>query len=159
MEDFRVAMARFPSAVTIVTACTRGGERRGITATAVCSVTADPPSVLVCLNSATGTCAAVEETGRFAVNLLSDSQDELAMRFAGRGGVSGGAKFEAGEWQLSEGLPVLGGAPVTLVCEVGQSVLVGTHRVFVGEIIGIDSEEGAALLYEKRRFCRVASSG
>ena len=56
--SFRAAMARFPGAVTLVTARTPGGERRGITATAVCSVTADPPSLLVCLNARTGTCAA-----------------------------------------------------------------------------------------------------
>ena len=55
---FRAAMARFPGAVTIVTA-RDGDERRGITATAVCSVSAEPPSLLVCLNKRTGTCAAV----------------------------------------------------------------------------------------------------
>jgi flavin reductase (DIM6/NTAB) family NADH-FMN oxidoreductase RutF len=57
---FRAAMARFPGAVTIITA-RQGTERRGITATAVCSVSAEPPSLLVCVNRKTGTCAAIRE--------------------------------------------------------------------------------------------------
>src|SRR3990167_7561227 len=86
--QFRAAMARFPGAVTIVTALS-GSERRGITATAVCSVTADPPSLLVCLNRKTGTCAAVRESGMFNVNLLPDAASPIALRFAGAGGVTG----------------------------------------------------------------------
>lgn len=155
-DQFRAAMARFPGAVTIVTARSAEGERRGLTATAVCSVTADPPSVLVCLNAATGTCASVEATGRFGVNLLSEAQVPLALRFAGQGGVSGADKFDEGDWDEAEGLPILRDATVSLVCAVSQSVAAGTHRIFIGQITGIAHGDGAALLYEQSRFRRLS---
>ncbi|MCI5076061.1 flavin reductase family protein [Oricola sp.] len=153
--DFRSAMARFPGAVTIVTART-GGERRGITATAVCSVTAEPPSILVCLNRKTGTCAAVAETGRFNVNLLAGDGGEVAMRFAGQGGVTGEDKFAAGNWgEDGRGLPILHDSVVSLSCYVTEQMEAGSHVVFIGAITAIETGEGAALIYEQSRFHRL----
>lgn len=155
-DQFRAAMARFPGAVTIVTARTAAGERRGITATAVCSVTADPPSVLVCLNEATGCCAAVQATGRFAVNLLAESDGALAMQFAGQGGLTGEDKFQNGDWQDDPlRLPILTSAMLAFSCEVTSSVLAGTHRIFIGQINGLAHGNGAALIYEQSRFHRL----
>lgn len=153
--DFRMAMARFPGAVTIVTARV-GGERRGITATAVCSVTAEPPSVLVCLNRRTGTCAAVAETGMFNVNLLAGDGGEVAMRFAGQGGVTGEDKFAAGAWgEDARGMPILRDSVVSLSCEVTERMEAGSHSVFIGRIVAIETGEGAALIYEQSRFHRL----
>lgn len=154
-SDFRAAMARFPGAVTIVS--TRAdGERRGITATAVCSVTAEPPSVLVCLNRKTGTCAAVAETGMFNINLLAGDGGEVAMRFAGQGGVTGEDKFAAGTWaDDSRGMPVLRDSVVSLSCEVTERMEAGSHSVFIGTIVAIETGEGAALIYEQSRFHRL----
>ncbi|PTX47636.1 flavin reductase [Gemmobacter caeni] len=155
-DSFRSAMGRFPGAVTIVTALA-GAERRGITATAVCSVTAEPPSVLVCLNRATGTCAAVGEDGRFNVNLLSDAADALALRFAGVGGVTGEDKFTEGDWQAdSRGLPVLADATVSLSCDVAEVVEAASHIIFIGHIVEMRSADGPPLLYEQRRFHRLS---
>lgn len=153
---FRAAMARFPGAVTIIT--TRfAGERLGITATAVCSVTADPPSLLVCVNRATGTCHGIAETGLFNVNLLPDPSHDLAMRFAGAGGATGEAKFDMGDWQEdARGLPVLADARLAFGCEVTAAVQAGTHQVFIGRIVAIHHGEGAALVYEQARFHRLA---
>lgn len=156
-DQFRAAMARFPGAVTIITARTAAGERRGITATAVCSVTTDPPSVLVCLNRATGTCAAVQETGRFAVNLLAEGDGGLAMQFAGQGGVTGAEKFQSGDWtDEAEAPPLLASATVALSCEVTFSVQAGTHRIFIGQITGLANGDGAALIYGQSRFHRLS---
>ncbi len=150
--EFRAAMARFPGAVTIVTAA-GGGERRGITATAVCSVTADPPSLLVCLNRATGTCAMVAETGVFNVSLLAGDGGSMAMRFAGAGGVTGEDKFAEGNWSRCErGLPLLADAVVTFCCEVAEQLQAGSHSVFIGRIVGLRLTDGAALVYESARF-------
>jgi flavin reductase (DIM6/NTAB) family NADH-FMN oxidoreductase RutF len=155
IAGFRAAMARFPGAVTIITA-RHGAERRGITATAVCSVTADPPSLLVCVNTRTGTCAAIAETGRFAVNLLPDPAAPLAMRFAGAGGIAGEAKFAEGTWLAdSAGVPLLAEAPVAISCEVTESVTAGSHQVFIGAIREIRMGDGAALVYEQARFHRL----
>lgn len=154
-SSFRSAMARFPGAVTIITTKVPG-ERRGITATAVCSVSADPPSLLICVNRKTGTCLGIHETGRFTVNLLADPAGEIAMRFAGAGGVTGEEKFAAGDWREdAQGLPVLSGALLALSCEVASEMDAGSHTVFIGEIVEIHAGEGAPLVYEQSRFHRL----
>lgn len=152
---FRAAMGRFPGAVTIIT--TRvPDERRGITATAVCSVTAEPPSLLVCVNRKTGTCAGITATGRFNVNLLPDPSHDLAMRFAGAGGVTGEDKFAEGDWhEDARGLPVLGNARVAFSCEVTDSMQAGSHQVFIGRITQIHHGDGEALMFEQSRFHRL----
>lgn len=155
-DSFRSAMARFPGAVTIVTARS-ARERLGITATAVCSVTAEPPSLLACVNRRTGTCAAMSDSGLFNVSLLPDPSGPLAMRFAGAGGVTGEAKFDMGDWsEDARGLPVLRDAPVAFCCEVGQRIEAGSHAIFIGRIVEIHQADGAALLYERARFHRLA---
>ncbi len=154
--SFRAAMARFPGAVTIVTACTAEGERRGITATAVCSVSAEPPSLLVCLNRKTGTCAAVRETGRFNVSLLTEGAAAVALQFAGMGGATGAAKFDTGDWQAdARGLPLLAGAVVQFSCDVAEVTDAGSHTVFIGHIVNLASAEAPALVYEQARFHRL----
>lgn len=155
-QIFRAAMARFPGAVTIVTALTGDGQRRGITATAVCSVSAEPPTLLACLNRKTGTCAAVAETGRFAVNLLAGDGGDLALRFAGVGGVSGEAKFLGANWATDDwGLPILPGAVASFSCAVSEAVNAHSHQVFLGEIQALRLGDGAALVYEQSRFHRL----
>ncbi len=154
--EFRAAMARFPGAVTIVTTRTLRGERRGITATAVCSVTDSPPSLLVCINRKTGTCAAIAETGFFNINLLPDPSHALALRFAGKDGATGEEKFTLGDWRDdARGVPVLWDACVAFSCEVTQSVIAGTHQVFIGRIVAIQHGPGKALLWEQSRFSRL----
>ncbi len=148
---FRAAMARFPGAVTIVTTG-QGGGRRGITATAVCSVTADPPSLLVCLNRKTGTCAALCETMGFTVNLLPGDGGPLAMTFAGAGGLTGAEKFREGDWQDSAHGPRLTSAIASFSCEVGEQVNAGTHTIFIGQVVAVATADGAPLLYEQSRF-------
>lgn len=155
LAGFRAAMARFPGAVTIVTALS-GNERRGITATAVCSVTAEPPSLLVCLNRKTGTCAAVRDSGIFNVNLLRGDGGEIAMRFAGAGGVTGEDKFLAGNWRQDvRGLPLLSEAVVSFGCEVAETIEAGSHAIFIGTITEITFGTGEPLLYEQSKFHRL----
>jgi len=152
---FRAAMARFPGAVTIITA-RHGTERRGITATAVCSVSAEPPSLLVCVNRKTGTCAAIHESRVFNVSLLPDPASPLAIRFAGAEGVTGEGKFSQGHWiEDARGLPLLDEALIGFSCDVTEMVNAGSHTVFIGEIMEIRLSEGAPLVYEQSRFHRL----
>mgnify|MGYP001765854986 CR=1 FL=1 len=156
---FRAAMARFPGAVTIVTA-RDGAERRGITATAVCSVSAEPPSLLVCLNRRTGTCAAVQTSGRFAVNLLAGDGGALALAFAGATGATGEAKFATGDWgEDGFGLPLLADAVLGFSCEVAEVIEAGSHCVFIGHIAAVSHGSGPALVYEQSRFHRLTPLG
>lgn len=151
-DEFRAAMARFPGVVTIVTTA-REGERLGVTATAVSSVTAEPPSILVCLNTRTGTCAVISETGRFNVNLLTEPACDLALRFAGAGGATGPAKFDRGNWtQDDRGLPCLADALVSLSCDVSERIEASSHMIFIGRIRSVRLGEGRPLLYERSVF-------
>lgn len=153
---FRAAMARFPGAVTIVTTL-EGTERRGITATAVCSVTANPPSLLVCLNLKTGTCAAVAQSGLFNVNLLPGDGGDLALAFAGATGASGAAKFATGTWQTdARGLPLLTDAIAGFSCEVAERVNAGSHSIFIGHVVAVRLGQGSPLLYEQSQFHKLA---
>lgn len=153
-KQFKSAMARFPGAVTIVTSLA-GGERRGVTATAVCSVSADPPSLLACVNRRTGTCRAVHDCDRFNVNLLPDPSAALALRFAGAGNATGEEKFALGNWVADRwGVPHLTDALIVFHCQVIQSVDSGSHTVFIGKIVELRIRDGTPLLYERSRYCR-----
>ncbi|MAQ85679.1 MAG: flavin reductase [Maritimibacter sp.] len=158
-QDFRDSMAHFPGAVTLVTVGS-GDARRGITATAVCSVSDTPPSLLVCVNRQTDTCAEITRTGRFSVQLLDDTADEIAMTFAGARGLDGAAKFTAGDWDETQGgQPRLSSALVCLCCEVDSHSDSGTHRIFIGRIKESTRANGEALVYAQSRFRRLQAAG
>jgi flavin reductase (DIM6/NTAB) family NADH-FMN oxidoreductase RutF len=150
---FRAAMARFPGAVTLITA-RDGDARRGITATAVCSVSSEPPSLLACVNRNTGTCVAIAKSARFNVNVLTEDEGDLAMCFAGATGATGEDKFTTGQWEEDPyGLPVLSGALLSFSCEVVEAVKTGSHSVFIGRITDIRSGgDRRPLLFEQSNF-------
>jgi len=154
-EDFRLAMRRLAGGVSIISGAGPDGPL-GVTATAVTSLTAEPPSVLCCLNRSLDLEAAVKETGRFGVNMLRADQHDLAKRFAGMHGVRGSAKFEQGNWRILPGdVPALSDSLVSFDCRVGDIFEVGTHSVFVGLIDGVFfGESGDPLVY-----CNGAFSG
>jgi flavin reductase len=134
IDDFRSAMRRLAGGVSIVSGAGPTGPL-GVTATAVTSLTAEPPSVLCCLNRALELESAVSATGTFAVNMLRADHQDLAKRFAGMDGVSGTAKFERGNWSiLPSSVPALADSLVTFDCGVEQIIEVGTHSIFVGLI-------------------------
>lgn len=134
--EFRDCIARYPSGVNIITTAGPAG-RSGFTATAVASVSDDPPTVLVCLNRKSAQNAVVKENRRFAVNLLPAGAEELADIFAGRSGLSGEARFAHGTWTtLASGAPVLATSIMTLDCLLLDLEEVGTHTIFFGTVVG-----------------------
>src|SRR5918997_5156327 len=111
-ERYRHVIGHFATGVTVITSH-HDGTDHGATASAVSSVSLDPPSLLVCLNRATATETAVRESGTFVVNILREDQGELAMRFAGRHGEKfAGVDVDRG----AAGDPVLAGALAHLEC-------------------------------------------
>ncbi|KZL05049.1 4-hydroxyphenylacetate 3-monooxygenase reductase component [Pseudovibrio axinellae] len=157
VETFRSTMALFPGAVNVIT--TGAGElRRGITATAVCSVTDSPPSILVCVNKKTGTCAEITRSGRFSVQLLGEEQTSLAMTFAGTDGLTGAEKFDNIEWsECPLGLPQIDDAIASISCEVSTSTEAGSHQVFIGRIEHMQTGQGEALVYAQSKFHKLAN--
>ncbi|NIZ09347.1 flavin reductase family protein [Pseudooceanicola sp. HF7] len=154
-DAFRQAMGLFPGAVTLITTG-RGEGRRGITATAVCSVTDTPPTLLACVNRKTGTCAEILKSGHFSVQLLGADQTEIALTFAGAKGQAGAEKFDSALWsECSLGLPRVDGALASLSCVVENTMQSGSHQVFFGRIEGIHAGAGEALIYAQSRFRRL----
>ncbi len=117
-EEFRDIIGRFASGVTVITA-THDDEPKGATASAVSSLSLDPPMVLVCLNKTSSTCQAVSAARRFAVNILGEDQAEEAMRFAKKGADKfAGVALTPGQY----GEPLLADALAILECNVKEEV-------------------------------------
>jgi flavin reductase (NADH)/flavin reductase len=139
-EAFRVSMRHLASGVCVVTTTTQDGKRWGLTATAICSVTADPPMLLACVNRSTGTCAAILSARRFAVNLLSADDREVSNRFASP--IAPEQRFAHGQWgTLVTGAPVLQSAVAVFDCELEHILEVSTHMILVGGIRALRPRE------------------
>lgn len=148
-ETFKAAMRQFPASVAIV--ATGSAPRRvGLAATAVCSLSAEPPQILACLNARTGTCQAIRANGCFSVNVLREGQAEIARRFAGmEKGIEGDSKFEAGRWTSGAlGTPLMTQALLSFECRLLDVYEAATHLIVVGGIVALDADiEEQALMY------------
>jgi flavin reductase (DIM6/NTAB) family NADH-FMN oxidoreductase RutF len=128
-------MRQLAAGVTLVTTATGGGARAGLTATAVCSASADPPQLLACVNRDAEAHDLLLASRILAVCLLGVGQRALADRFAGRTGVSGEARFAAGRWTtLATGAPVLEDAPACFDCRIVGTLAAGTHTVLLATV-------------------------
>lgn len=135
VRDFKDAMRRLASTVTIITASDREG-RHGMAATAVCSVTTEPPTLLVCINKSASIHAPIAASERFCVNLLGCEHQHLVPTFSG--GAKGESRFEEGGWGAGfAGLPCLDGALASVLCGVRQAVAYGSHTIFIGEVTSV----------------------
>jgi flavin reductase len=154
--QFREAMSRLGAAVHVITTAGPGGKT-GATATAACSVTDAPPTLLMCLNRKSQTNPVVIENGVFCVNTLGATEAEIADLFAGRTGVMGSDRFSKGEWTtLSTGSQVLTSAVVAFDCRIVEVRSVGSHNVFFGAVQAVRlGPQGPALVYHERAYKRV----
>lgn len=150
---FRDAMSYVASAVCLVTTDGEAG-RRGVTVTAVCSVSDDPPTLLVCLNHANAANALFGDNGVFAVNVLAERNEGVARAFAGEGKLDVNERFARGRWRtLRTGAPVLEDALVAFDCRLEDSRVVATHRVLMGRVVAVSEPmAGSSLLYRARRY-------
>lgn len=157
-DDHRCGMRNLAAAVNIITA--RDGDSRfGLTATAVCSVTADPPRLVVFVNKKVAASEAILKSGALCVNVLSAEQEHEARVFAGMvEGVHGEARFEHGQWRdLLTGAPVLANALTSFDCRVIKVFDESTHHAFLCEVLATgESQGGEPLLYLNGAFRRIA---
>ena len=151
--DFRNAMSRLPAAVNIITSDGPGG-RCGITASAVCSVTDSPPTVLVCIERSSRTLASIVASGIFCVNTLPAHEVELAEIFASRRGITGEGRFATAEWDsLATGAPALRTALAAFDGRLVATHDIASHRVLIGEVVALGGQgKGGTLLYRRRHF-------
>ncbi|MDH2414360.1 flavin reductase [Nocardioides sp. CER19] len=159
-ERFRSAMANLSAGVNVVTTDGPAG-RAGITVSAVCSVSDDPPTMLVCINRSSRSHGAFEVNGRLCINVLGGRHEDVALLFAGATGVSGADRFDAGEWDYaSADVPVLVGSAASVIGRVTEISGQGSHSVMFVEVERIImNEEAGGLVYFRRQFHRIGGHG
>lgn len=151
--DFRTLMAGFPTGVTIVTTTGPDGSPRGMTLTSLCSVSLEPPVLLVCMRRGSPTLDAVQDGRRFAVNLLHRRARATAELFA-----SGAPdRFDRVPWRAGDdaaGPHLVDAAHTIADCTVTNDQVVGDHVVIMGQVTRVTrmAEEQHPLLYGLRRF-------
>lgn len=135
--SYRDAMSRLAGHVQLITAA-NGGERRGVTVTASCSVSDSPPTVLVCLNGANPRNDIFVRGDSFALNLLGDEHRALAHAFSGRDQLDMDLRFALGQWtKLTTGSPILVNAIAAFDCRVIEVKTIATHLVLFGEVVDV----------------------
>ena len=155
-EQFKAGMRALTGAVNIITS-TNAGHRYGMTATAVCSASAEPPTVLVCINKLATTHGAIAKSRVFCVNVLRAEDWELSSTFSGA--QSGEGRFKSRDWtRLATGAPVLIDALVSFDCRVVKKIVHGTHTIFLGQVEQVlVGKQGKPLLYSEGQYARLAS--
>lgn len=152
--QFLDGMSHAASTVSVVTTDGAAG-RAGVTVSAMCSVSADPPSLLVCVHHMSQAAQVILDNGSFCVNVLRDEQSWISDVFGGRRPPPEGEdRFSCAEWQTSDcGAPALADALVVFDCELQKSDRFGSHFVFIGHITGIKSNRhGSPLIYANRAY-------
>lgn len=157
-NEFTACMRRVPGAVGII-ASSSGNERRGLVATAWCSLSADPPMVLVCVNQNASAHEFIASSGYFSVNQLGTEHANAVAVFSGQAGLKGSDRFARDQWEADcNGVPVFKDALVHFVCKLVESHIYGTHSIFVGKVISIGMRpEGSPLVYLERGLVQTAS--
>ena len=150
---FRDMMREIAAPVTILAAGSHG-YRNGLTATAVCTVSDAPPTVLACVRRNAKAHDVIVNSGCFSINFLSAEQEDVAVQFSGARGVCGEDRFSVGDWSTGiTGAPVLADCVCTIECQLVSTQLVATHTIILGELIdGQKRESERALLYRRGRY-------
>ncbi|MDI1240293.1 MAG: flavin reductase family protein [bacterium] len=144
--DFRSALSRFASGVTVVTTKDATERPFGITVSAFCSVSLDPPLVLICIEKSAGSHHAFEQSGRFTVNILSSNETGVSEHFASL--IED--KFAGIDHAVDEhGVPILQGSLATLQCKLFKSLDGGDHSIFLGEVEHVIVRDAEPLIYYK----------
>lgn len=156
--DFRNAMSLLTSAVNVITTVGTSG-RHGFTASAVCSVTDSPATLLVCMNKASRSYTYFIENKILTVNVLAAHHQSISKVFSSK--MSSEERFDHGVWtSLETGAPVLKDALVSFDCKIDQIQEVGTHAIFICSIVAIQqNQKKQSLVYFNRDYHNVGSSG
>ncbi|GBQ44158.1 FMN reductase (NADH) RutF [Komagataeibacter europaeus] len=157
VDTFRNGMAALPGAVTVVTTDGPHGPH-GFTASAVCSVSDTPPTLLVCINRTTSAHPYILKHGVLAINVLHEAQHELSNTFSSRSR-SMAERFAAGKWHAGlTGAPVLDDALVSFDCRIREIRDVGTHTIVIAHVVDVtvgNDDVRPALVWFNRQYSRV----
>jgi 3-hydroxy-9,10-secoandrosta-1,3,5(10)-triene-9,17-dione monooxygenase reductase component len=148
-DEFRRALAPYPTGVTVVTAMGPNGPS-GATANAVTSLSLDPPMMLACLDRDSRTLASARAAGRFGVNALAAGQEELAVRFSAKDPEP--EKWEGVDWKEADACPRLHATLVWIACELRDLIDGGDHLILTGTVLDADSREGQPLIFHRGAY-------
>jgi len=152
-DEFRAAMSRFVTGVTVITVETAEGEVHGMTANAFCSVSLRPPLVLVCVDHLAETYLHLRERGEFGVSMLKADQDAMSEYFADpERNPDSARRLRIGYRKMKSGRPVLENALANLDCRIVDAHEAGDHTIFVAEVREVALDEGEPLLYFRGRY-------
>jgi len=152
-DEFRKAMSRFASSVTVVTILSEAGEPKGLTVSAFCSLSLDPPLVLICIEKNASLHQHLTEGSHFAVNILSEEQELISRKFASKNG----DRFEGiGYKRGVAGSPLLEDVIAHVECVVQESHPAGDHTIFVGQVESAQTTEGKPLTYFRGGYSKLA---
>ena len=151
-DRFLEAMSRAATSVSVVTTDGPAG-RAGVTVSAMCSVSADRPSLLVCIHQLSPACDTIKANGNFCVNVLRADQSAISDTFAGRMTERGGDKFRCATWRrLATGAPALERPLAAFDCTLMKHVAWGSHFVVIGDIVDVEADDGTPLIYVHRAY-------
>jgi 3-hydroxy-9,10-secoandrosta-1,3,5(10)-triene-9,17-dione monooxygenase reductase component len=155
-ELFREVFGRFATGVAVVTSAGGGGSG-GMTANAVCSLSLDPLLTLVCFANEARTLPIVRDAGRFALNVLSAEQEELAAIFASK--LPEAEKLDAVAHRLQDGLPIIEASLAWAICELRELIPGGDHTIAIGEVTAMELGSGEPLVWYGGRYHPWSSNG
>jgi flavin reductase (DIM6/NTAB) family NADH-FMN oxidoreductase RutF len=156
-DRFRDSMRRTASGVAILT--TDGAQgRAGVTVSTLCSLSMEPPSVIACVHRDNRALDTILGNGIFVANVLAEDQEHVAKAFAGLIPELRENRFGNAKWKrIVSNAPALQGALANFDCKVASTFDFGTHRIVVGEVIDVVSQESDPLLFIDRNFRRLVA--
>jgi flavin reductase (NADH)/flavin reductase/chlorophenol-4-monooxygenase component 1 len=151
--EFRDALSRLTTAVSVIATDGPAGVA-GLTCSAVCAVSDEPPMLLACVHGKSAANAVIKANGVLCVNCLQSTQRDLSQAFAGFGAIPMPKRFALGDWGvLATGAPRSRDALVALDCEVVDVRDIGTHSIFIARVVATAAaSDGAPLVYQRRAY-------
>ena len=148
--DLREVMRYFPSAVTVVTSILPSGEQFGLTVSAFCSLSLDPPLVLICIRNESTATKLFKESMKYCVNILAEDQRPIAETFslAGEAGRFDHLDYYSGKSKCAIIRNTIG----YIDCKIVRVIEAGDHHIFIGEAIDVSAQKKEPLLYIDRRY-------
>jgi flavin reductase (DIM6/NTAB) family NADH-FMN oxidoreductase RutF len=146
------AMRTLAGGVSVITAGI-GEARTGATVTSATALSVEPPTMIVTINLSSSTWPAIRRHGHFCVNILGRHHQDVADRFAGKGGVKGADRYAEADWrEHSTGALGLVGALAVIDCELEEAIKRHSHAIILGRVAAITLGVGASLVYANGRY-------
>jgi flavin reductase (DIM6/NTAB) family NADH-FMN oxidoreductase RutF len=143
------AMRQVAGGVSVITAGI-GEDRTGLTVTSAVSLSVEPPTMIICVNRDASAWPIMRKHWHFCVNVLSETQQVVADRFAGRGGIKGAARYDNASWErLATGALALDGAIASIDCQIEEFIDRHSHSIIIGAVRAVRIGSGKPLVYSQ----------